>query len=507
MKKTLLLLILFWSSFAIAQLKPIPFAVEQRLRDGKNTPVDLFSANKNAEKRKDYTTSVTDVTILNLNTVSLEKLLLEKPKLISLSIPYGSDKIELQLYKQEVTENEFVFKEKNGSTIPIEQGVYYRGIIAGDVNSIAAISFFRDNVIGVVSAPLLGNVIVGKSKKNEYISYAEINLLGKNPFVCKTEELKENNSYSVASKNLQSVNATDKCIRIYYELTYAIYTEHNQNPQAAFEWLTGVHNNISTLYENDGIKIILHSSDIWTQPDPYTSNPFENLDNFNQNIQTSFNGDLAHLVNIPETTSVAYLDALCSPYPHAYSGASLYFEQVPVFSWTILAMTHEMGHSFGSPHTHDCFWNGNNTAIDGCGNNANPDDGCPGPIPDSGTIMSYCHLIQGVGTNFSNGFGEQPKNLMINLINQKSCIVSCSALSVENFKNGASLVIYPNPALTELHIESNQEIQKIIITDLSGKTLLKSHKQSIDVSTLALGTYIISIEINNTIINRKFVKQ
>ncbi|MEZ5022676.1 MAG: hypothetical protein R2728_05330 [Chitinophagales bacterium] len=40
---------------------------------------------------------------------------------------------------------------------------------------------------------------------------------------------------------------------------------------------------------------------------------------------------------------------------------------VPTFSFTEV-ITYELGHLIGSPHTHRCYWNGNNTQIDDCGN-------------------------------------------------------------------------------------------------------------------------------------------
>src|SRR5690606_2449176 len=89
-----------------------------------------------------------------------------------------------------------------------------------------------------------------------------------------------------------------------------------------------------------------------------------------------------------------------------------------------MAMTHEMGHGFGSPHTHACAWNGNNTAIDGCGPAAGYSEGCTGPIPpEGGTIMSYCHLT-GVGINFTLGFGDQPAALIRNTIDSKDCLAT-----------------------------------------------------------------------------------
>lgn len=101
-------------------------------------------------------------------------------------------------------------------------------------------------------------------------------------------------------------------------------------------------------------------------------------------------------------------------------------------------MTHELGHVFGSRHTHSCVWNGNNTPIDSCGSSQGfAEDGCTGgPIPEEGgTIMSYCHLT-GVGVNFANGFGPQPSEKIKDFINNANCLgTSCAAQSCHSFVN------------------------------------------------------------------------
>ncbi len=50
----------------------------------------------------------------------------------------------------------------------------------------------------------------------------------------------------------------------------------------------------------------------------------------------------------------------------------------------VFVIVHELGHIFGSRHTHDCVWNRNNTAIDACGGTT-----C-NHINEPGSIMSYC---------------------------------------------------------------------------------------------------------------------
>ncbi len=127
---------------------------------------------------------------------------------------------------------------------------------------------------------------------------------------------------------------------------------------------------------------------------------------------------------------MAWLNVLCGGTGSrmAYSGINSGFNNVPTYSWSVEVVTHEQGHNMGSKHTHACAWNGNNTAIDGCGQQAGYSEGtcATGPIPSTGgTIMSYCHL-NAVGINFNNGFGTQPKNVIVNNINAATCLTACS---------------------------------------------------------------------------------
>jgi hypothetical protein len=163
---------------------------------------------------------------------------------------------------------------------------------------------------------------------------------------------------------------------------------------------------------------------IWQEQDPYTGSNLDKLVNFREN-RIAFNGDLGHLLDLPITGGVAYLNSLCSEVNYAFSGLSLNYQELPTYSWTIMVVAHEMGHSLGSPHTHACFWNGDSSAIDSCGPNNGFSEGCDdGEIPDEGgTIMSYCHL-DATGINLGLGFHPQVRQQMINTVEGSSCLGS-----------------------------------------------------------------------------------
>jgi hypothetical protein len=451
-KKLLTLCILQCAVFGFSQnMKPVAQKVSEYHAQKKNfEKYDLFTVNKTSEKLAEYKRAATDISVINVDAKQLKKLVYEKPEYLEISFPFDGKQITLELYKNQIFTNDFKVTTNKGEIVNYTPGAYYQGIVKGDNESIVAFSFFDNDIVGVASTMELGNVILGKAKNStDFVSYSDSKLTGLNPFICGVDELAENQKQKVsfdpnAQKNTGKV-LTQNCVRIYYEVCYTPYVNNGSNTTTTSNWLTAIHNNISTLYNNDDIRIALNEIYIWTTSDPYTGTPNANLASFRANRQT-FNGDLAHLVNQPSTTSVAYVNSLCTTSRHAYSGASQTYNNVPVYSWTIEAMTHEMGHSLGSPHTHACAWNGNSTAIDGCGAVAGyPEGSCPtGPIPSSsvkGTIMSYCHLVSGVGINFANGFGLQPGALIRNTVDSKACLgtncttactTTVTAMSVSN---------------------------------------------------------------------------
>jgi hypothetical protein len=62
---------------------------------------------------------------------------------------------------------------------------------------------------------------------------------------------------------------SENCVRFYYELDYDIFESSEQDVQQATNWITAVHNNVATLYDNDQITTALSGIYIWTTEDPY----------------------------------------------------------------------------------------------------------------------------------------------------------------------------------------------------------------------------------------------
>jgi len=112
---------------------------------------------------------------------------------------------------------------------------------------------------------------------------------------------------------------------------------------------------------------------------------------------------VVHMVSgKPVQGGIAYVNALCSQsYGYGVSQVHGSFDlSRPSQVWDIVVVTHELGHNFGSSHTH-CY----SPPIDRC---YNGESGCytGAVVASRGTIMSYCHLLAGGLSNLDLVFGE-----------------------------------------------------------------------------------------------------
>lgn len=431
MKKLLFFAFLF-SSFNFLGQKKVAGRVSELLST--NAIFKRISVLSKAQNSDENTVNkiVKEATFATINLDEVNQIVTNKYETIALNIPYQNQIISLLLYKVNPLVEGFHVDTNKAQNIMYQKGVYYRGIINAENNSIAAFNFFNGELNGIISNAAFGNLVIGKldkkGNKTDYIVYSDTNMNILNDFDCHSKEgetVRKNTSP-------KRINTGDRCASIYFEIDNDLFIQNGSNTTNTTNWITSVFNNIQTLYTNDGITIGLKSIFIWVEPDPYegigtTSSAYLNAFNVNTPI---FDGDVGQLVGIDPggLGGVAVtIDGLCSELNYSYSDVNFSFQTVPTYSWTIQVMSHEFGHLLGSRHTHSCAWNGNNTAIDGCGTQAGYAEGsCAiGPIPsdvEKGTIMSYCHLISGVGIGLYNGFGPQPAAKILETINTSSCL-------------------------------------------------------------------------------------
>jgi hypothetical protein len=373
--------------------------------------------------------AVTVGTLLYWDEAQAQAIMDARGTAISLNIPTtkGSS-LELELVPAKNFSDAFRINTPSGPVTNIDLGVHYWGIVKGDPSSMVTISIFKDEMVGVINYKneRYNIGVLPKHADKMHIIYKDTDLRFKHQFTCETDDELHRIGEGSPEITDRSVGP-DNCVRMFIETDYTLF-QNKGSVANVVSYMTGVMSQVSALYTNESINLVLHELYVWDVADPYTGPSASNyLTQFRNAKNGVYNGDLAHLVGIHGLGGVAYLDVLCNAYYGVgYSSINATYSNVPTYSWTIEVLTHEIGHNLGSPHTHACSWNGNNTAIDGCGPTAGYSEGCTAALPtNGGTIMSYCHLVSGVGINFNNGFGPQPGDRIRSEVYNAPCLNVC----------------------------------------------------------------------------------
>ena len=448
-------------------------------------PIDLVESKKSTSVFEDFKPfsiemnrsdislpqEIENSTLLNLNTNSLREIRSSQSSTFSMSLPRDNqsdlilDLVEVDLF----AEGFKVYEAPQMNYIKYQNGKHYRGIVQGSQTSAVAISIFDDQVMGLITSDRVqGNLVLGKLDNTEtHILYEDDELLKKMPFECGTDD----NFKPYHQEELEALageRALSDCVRLYLEVDYDIYQDKGSTT-ATSDYITGLFNQVSTMYANENINTSLSPLVIWTQTSPYSGNSSIDLLNDFTAYRQGFDGDLAQLLSYQASGGVAYVDGLCSSNPDysmGFSSINSTYANVPSYSWSVMVVTHEFGHLFGSQHTHACVWNGNGTAIDGC---YATEGGCadPGNPAGGGTVMSYCHLTS-VGINLNLGFGSQPGNLIRNKVTAANCLSACDNGGGDN---GGGNGCTENEATLTIKTDNYPGETTWTITDASGNTL------------------------------------
>lgn len=450
-----LLVILLFSMYSGFSQTARPNRISQYILEKKQTenfiPVSLFSP----APPENLDAFVTRGAILNLDANKLNQFISERNEAITLSFDYTNGQVfELELTAADILAPGFKLGTKGtqaADEISYKPGLYYRGIIKGNNQSVASVSFFNNEIIAVFSDQT-GNYNLGqiRNRPGVYILYNDQDQIQKpliecaTPFDMPVQKYSEKND---GGAGLTSVNC--KTVNCYFECDFAMYQDFSSNTTTTANYVTGAFNNEATIYFNDGMTIQISQIFVWTSIDPeaaFNSTSTVNAE-FIAQTGSTFNGDMAQFLSTRSLGGgiAQGFNGLCNKAEaHSTAGIDVTYANFPVYSWTVMVMAHEMGHLLGSRHTHACVWNGNNTAIDGCSGGV--EGGCtlPGIPAGGGTIMSYCHL-QGVGINFSLGFGPQPGALLSGNINAAVCLSGSGAstptgLITTNITNNSATV-------------------------------------------------------------------
>jgi hypothetical protein len=426
------------------------------------TPLDLVKTSKadkaafekvspftNAAQKKNQVSEleqgVDDFDVLNVDFGQLSQFTYNAPEAMTLTVPAASKSttLELELVKVDIFTSDFeVITASNGLPADVTHGAHYRGIIKGQKTSVVAVSILQDEIMGLIASDE-GNLVIGKLKgdnwKGEHILYDDYNVLRSMELDCATPD----DGIGYKPKDLHFEPDPDRavgdCIRLYVEVDKDIHDDKG-GVTGATNWITGLLNQVITLYANESITSVVSQIVVWDVTSPYSSTSSSGMLSDFQAATGSFNGDLAQLFSYQASGGIAAgFSGICNSNPDnskSFSSLNSTYSTVPTYSWSVMVATHEWGHLWGSRHTHACVWNGNNTAIDGCAGSTEGSCSLPGYPSQGGTIMSYCHL-QSVGINFNEGFGPQPGNVIRNSVANATCTSPCGPAScTDGIQNG-----------------------------------------------------------------------
>ncbi len=245
---------------------------------------------------------------------------------------------------------------------------------------------------------------------------------------------------------------------LYLETDYEYYTRFN-NTSAASNYAADLIAYSSSIYEDevttglmiDTLTLYTSNSDPWTVT-TNTADALYELRNYFNAHYSAVNRTTVHLLSGKSLGGgIAYVGVLCNKSYGYGLTANInggFDIDNPGVGWDIIAVSHELGHNFGSSHSH-CYAGVGGVAsdVDHC---YGSEGGCysgavslPGTNSTSGgsagtgagTLMSYCHLLSGGYNNISLTFGlnhtsgvaayRVPAVMSAHVANQASSYTSC----------------------------------------------------------------------------------
>ena len=409
---------------------------------------DLFISNSapEANMKSKFDAQVKDPVFLKINKNELNRLYTERNDALRLTIPVTlrgvSSKAVLELIKFDIVtpQTRFVIKTANGEEDVQAHNliVSYTGKVKGMDNSFVTLTVTQDKVVAIVMSGketyTLGTIDENNKNEDNYILFQEGLRKVHRDFKCGSETMetpdrikKLMREYQPGRDNMMTASLLKADVAV--DIDYATYQGYGSNQTTVLSWAMTHMAAVSATYVKEiNCRLNISYMRVWTTQDPYTSTSGPTM--LNQfrvdwiNTQSGVTRSIAHLLSRRQNLDVAgiaYLDVLCDAGLGYGLSATLTGQapNLPNYTYDVETTAHEIGHNFGSPHTHNCGWVGG--PIDTC---VEIEGGCyNGPLhPTVGTIMSYCDISGGGSVIMT--FGPQPGTLIRNNAETSFCITA-----------------------------------------------------------------------------------
>ncbi|MBL7796063.1 MAG: hypothetical protein JNJ90_06110 [Saprospiraceae bacterium] len=354
---------------------------------------------------------------LRIKKGRLQHLISARPEAISFVLPCNESVLVIDLVR---VETGFPERKTSGNSLPEcslrltefpVSGIHYRGVLRGAPNSLAAFSFFEDEVWGIVSDAQHHNLVLGKVQRPgnsaDYMLYSDKNLAMDNPFECLVQEIRPG---FVSQAPPSSTSAAGSSIRIALEADHSLVQRCGSGRRAAM-YLEALFNQIAAFYANE--QIDLHLTHLLAPSESLYetgTGAAHVLEQFRKSCGDFDRSYLAHLVGTAQVLreSAGYQDGLCrQEYAAAISAVEPSVMHVPTFSWAAAILAHEIGHQLGARHTQWCGWPEGHLS----GMLQSDRKARPGKMTLNGTLMGYCSKA-GDPALLQAGLGEAPGNMV-----------------------------------------------------------------------------------------------
>lgn len=301
-----------------------------------------------------------------------------------------------------------------------------------------SIILMREYVIGTLRIEGV-TYEIGRSRGPGHVVFLLSDSNAENSFSCGTTEA-HNRGLGKPRHMMgeRTANMPPACVEVALDIDNHTYGTFGNSCNNSVDWALALLAGVNEIYLqelNDLIELQASYVNVWETVDPYasyTGNAGGMLDAFRSQWLTnpdlsSRPRDLIHLFTRRGNTGtggIAYLDVTCNPsyaagFSASLSGTSFY--NINNYSWNLNVVAHELGHNFGSNHTHWCGWPGG--PLDNC---YAAEGGCSSTtFPQVGTIMSYCHAVSGGSVNLVFHPTVKSVALIPTINNDGSCINNC----------------------------------------------------------------------------------
>ena len=233
-------------------------------------------------------------------------------------------------------------------------------------------------------------------------------------------------------------NQITDCVEVAFDIDYYTFGTFGNDCYPAIEWALAILAGVNTIYtESVDALVNIQASyiHVWETTDPYNgiiNDASSMLDTFrlewlNNSNLSGIQRDIVHLLSRRTNTGtggIAYLDVVC--FPSYAAGFSANLESgntynLNNYAWNLNVVGHELGHNFGSNHTHWCGWS--NGPIDNC---YDVEGSCTNnPQPQVGTMMSYCHAVAGGSVNLEFHPTVVAEAFVPTITSDGSCFTTC----------------------------------------------------------------------------------